>query len=100
MPPSPHDQAVAAVERLGRGEYGATGQDEGHPGANAGCVGRSYTLRLERVLVNWPPLRLARMRCERESVGVVCPPGYPHHQPNRWEVRDGTQVYRTGCAPG
>src|SRR5688572_7434414 len=23
---------------------------------------------------HWPPLRLARVRCERESVVVVCPP--------------------------
>jgi hypothetical protein len=33
------------------GEYGATVRDEGHPGANAGRAGRSYTLRFERVLV-------------------------------------------------
>lgn len=26
---------------------------------------------------SWPPLRLARMRCERESVGVVLPAGLP-----------------------
>jgi hypothetical protein len=44
---------------------------------NAGWVGRSYTLRFERVLVLGRPLRLARMRFERESVGVVCPPVSP-----------------------
>src|SRR6266540_6879539 len=32
----------------------------------------------EPVLVTWPPLRLARMRCERGSVGVVCPPALPY----------------------
>src|SRR5262245_21469463 len=31
----------------------------------------------EPVLVTWPPLRLARMRRERGSVGVVCPPALP-----------------------
>jgi len=45
------DRLVAAVERFGVGEYGAIVRDEGHPGANAGRAGRSYTLRLERVLV-------------------------------------------------
>jgi hypothetical protein len=53
---------------------------------NARWVGRSYTLRCERVLVLGRPLRLARMRCERESVGVVCPPGLPNRQPDGLEV--------------
>src|ERR1700733_12706162 len=51
MPTVSPDRAVAAVERFGLGEYRATVRDEGHPGANAGREGRSYTLRLERVLV-------------------------------------------------
>ena len=49
----------------------------------------------EPVLVTWPPLRLARMRFERGSVGVVRPPGSQRHQLTGWEVCDGTQVYRT-----
>jgi transposase len=28
-------------------------------------------------LFHWPPLRLARFRCERGSVDVVCPPVLP-----------------------
>jgi hypothetical protein len=42
---------VRAVFVVWAGEYGATVRDEGHPGANAGRAGRSYTLRFERVLV-------------------------------------------------
>ncbi len=34
-----------------------------------GRPSRTYGLRAR--WCNWPPLRLARMRCERESVGVV-----------------------------
>src|SRR5690349_16134643 len=33
------------------------------------------TVSRELELVTWPPLRLARMRRERESVGVVLPVG-------------------------
>jgi hypothetical protein len=42
---------LRAVFVVWAGEYGATVRDEGHPGANAGRAGRSYTLRFERVLV-------------------------------------------------
>ena len=31
----------------------------------------AYGLRARNAM--WPPLRLARLRCERESVVVVCP---------------------------
>ena len=39
--------------------------------------------RLDR---NWPPLRLARVRCERESVGVVLPAALPscRRRAGRW----------------
>src|SRR5437660_6122070 len=30
--------------------------------------------------IRWPPLRLVRLRCERESVGVVCPRRLPSIQ--------------------
>src|ERR1700756_526146 len=41
-------------------------------------------MRRERVLVStWPPLRLTRMRFERESVVVVCPPGTPAIEPSK-----------------
>jgi len=53
-----HDRAVAAVERFGSGEYGATVRDAGHPGANAGWAGRSCSMRLERVLVVGRPCDL------------------------------------------
>jgi hypothetical protein len=80
MPPCRRDRAVAAVQRFGLGEYGATVRDAGHPGVNVGWAGRSYTLRLERVFVVGRPLRLARMRFEREPVGVVRPPDSLDHQ--------------------
>jgi hypothetical protein len=43
-------------------------------GVNVGWAGRSYTLRFERVLVVGRPCDFARVRFERESVGVVRPP--------------------------
>src|SRR3954463_10089277 len=56
--------SVAAVPGLGLWEN-AEGQ-----------AGRSYGLRAR--WCNWPPLRLARVRCERESVSVVLPAGLLH----------------------
>jgi hypothetical protein len=47
----PRPLTVRAGFGVRAGEYGATVRDEGHPGANAGRAGRSYTLRFERVLV-------------------------------------------------
>jgi hypothetical protein len=41
-------------------------------------AGRPFLYDALRARVSsWPPPRLARMRFERESVGVVCPPGLP-----------------------
>ena len=51
MPPCATDRAVAAVERFGLGEYGATVRDAGHPGVNAGRAGRCCTVGLEPELV-------------------------------------------------
>jgi transposase len=70
MSPVTHDRLDAdAGVRVG--EYGATVRDGGILGANADRAGRSYSMGCEPVLVRWPPLRLTRMRCERESVVVV-----------------------------
>jgi len=35
--------------------------------------GPVWTMGCEPVVIRWPPLRLARVRCERVSVVVVCP---------------------------
>src|SRR4051794_37469554 len=54
------------------GEYGATVRDRGIRKQTRS--GRPLLLDGLRARVSrWPPLRLARMRCERESVGVVLP---------------------------
>ena len=44
----------------------------------------------------WPPLRLARMCREHESVGVVCPPGLPCQ---RREEEAGNEIHRLGRPP-
>jgi hypothetical protein len=55
------------------GEYGATVRDRGVWEQTRS--GRPVLFDGLRARVSsWPPLRLARMRRERESVGVVCPP--------------------------
>jgi transposase len=49
---------------------------------------------------NWPPLRLARVRCERESVSVVCPPISPAVVVELLEVMVrsiGLDVHRDFC---
>jgi hypothetical protein len=48
---------------------------------NAGWAGRSTTDGLRARDFQWPPLRLARLCREHESVCVVCPPELPHR---RW----------------
>src|SRR5215218_634260 len=48
--------------RLGRGAFGRT--QVGQAGLDDGLRARA---------IQWPPLRLARLRCERGSVDVVCP---------------------------
>src|SRR3954465_9526461 len=54
------------------GEYGATVRDRGV--LRQTWTGRPVSLDGLRARVSrWPPLRLARMRFERESVGVVLP---------------------------
>src|SRR3954465_9615370 len=61
------------------GGYGATVRDGGI--AKQTRLGRPVLLDGLRARVSrWPPLRLARMRRERESVGVVCPPVSLHVQ--------------------
>src|SRR3954463_1972162 len=52
--------------RLGRGAFGRT--QVGQAGLDDGLRARAF---------QWPPLRLARLRCERESVDVVLPTGSP-----------------------
>src|SRR5215204_2663421 len=61
----------------------------GHPGANAGRAGRSSLAGLRARVSTWPPLRLARLRLERGSVGVVCPPALPPsiHRGEVWWCR-------------
>ena len=60
-------------------------------------MGRPLTYDELRARVSiWPPLRLARMRCERESVGVVCPPVLLR-QPLVGR-REHATLYRTGRA--
>src|SRR3954466_6250552 len=54
------------------GEYGATVRDRGiweQTRSGRPVLFDGLRARVSR----WPPLRLARMRRERESVGVVCP---------------------------
>ena len=54
----------------------------------------------EPVLVTWPPLRLTRMRFERGSVGVVCPPVLPMvSTAGVGRSEHATLVFRTGCPP-
>src|SRR5215212_9139769 len=61
------------------GEYGATVRDRGIREQTRS--GRPVLFDGLRARVSrWPPLRLARMRRERESVGVVCPPVSLHVQ--------------------
>jgi hypothetical protein len=46
-------------------------------------AGRPFLYVAPRARVSsWPPTRLGRMRFERESVSVVCPPGLPPCQPD------------------
>ncbi len=72
MPPVTPDRLDAFGVRVG--EYGATVWDRGIREQTRS--GRPVLFDGLRARVSsWPPLRLARMRCERESVGVVCPPG-------------------------
>jgi hypothetical protein len=69
--PGGNARCVMPVE-LGAGcpRYGGGSRDRGSWGARR--MGRPLTYDELRARVSiWPPLRLARMRCERESVGVV-----------------------------
>ena len=62
-----------------------------------GQAERSYGLRAR--WCNWPPLRLARVRCERESVGVVLPAALPVVVERRSAVGRsiGLDVHRDFC---
>ena len=68
----------------------------GASGSNAGRAGRSSFDGPRARVSTWPPLRLARMRCERESVGVVCPPA---SHVDVVERRRHAQVHWARCPP-
>jgi hypothetical protein len=69
------------------GEYGATVRVAGR--LERTRLGRPFLYVVLRARVSsWPPLRLARLRFERGSVGVVHPPGFHRDQP-RSEVAGG-----------
>src|SRR3954468_16863037 len=77
MLPVPPDRLDVWDVRVG--EYGATVRDRGIREQTRS--GRPVLFGGLRARVSrWPPLRLARMRRERESVGVVCPPVSLHVQ--------------------
>src|SRR5919198_3138500 len=80
------------------GEYGATVRDRG--ALRQTWTGRPVSFDGLRARVSrWPPLRLARMRRERGSVGVVLPASC-FDSPDRvgGEGSDET-VFRLGRAP-
>jgi hypothetical protein len=58
-------------------------------------LGRPFARWAASPCFPWPPLRLARMCRERESVGVVCPPGLPRR---RREEEAGNEIHRLGRA--
>ena len=73
-------------------KYGATIRDRGCCGeTQIGQAGLHDGLRAR--VSRWPPLRLVRVRCERESVVVVSPVGFPV-QTNRVGRETNGQVYR------
>src|SRR6059058_2856906 len=76
------------VRATGTGAFGRT--QAGQAGLDDGRVGARAFL--------WPPLRLARLRCERGSVDVVCPPVLPRRRPRRQRVRAvALDVHRDFC---
>src|SRR5215203_1826548 len=80
------------------GEYGATVRDGGI--RKQTWSGRPFLFDGLRARVSrWPPLRLARMRCKRESVGVVLPAGC-FTEPIHGDGGEGSDqtVHRAGCA--
>ena len=84
MPPVTPDRLDVLDVRVG--EYGATVRDRGIREQTRS--GRPVLFDGLRARVSrWPPLRLARMRCERGSVGVVCPPVSLHVQRAGGETR-------------
>src|SRR5215218_5646199 len=77
---------------------GSANWDEGPFGrTQAGQAGLEDGLRARAF--QWPPLRLARLRCERGSVDVVCPPVLPESTTaRRDEVRAvALDVHRDFC---
>src|SRR5665213_561154 len=79
------------------GGYGATVRDRGIREQRR--LGRPFLyVGLRARVSSWPPLRLAWMRCERESVGVVVPACSPTVD-FEMEVSSGAQMFRVGCAP-
>src|SRR3982751_3640892 len=84
MPPVTPDRLDACGVRAG--EYGATVWDRGIREQTRS--GRPLLLDGLRARVSrWPPLRLARVRFERESVGVVLPACCFTRPIIEWEVR-------------
>ena len=64
--------------------------------------GPVWTMGCEPVVIRWPPLRLARVRCERVSVVVVCPLFSPMSIDEEVSVRAlgraiGLDVHRDFC---
>src|SRR3954470_3980384 len=62
---------------------------------NAGWVGRSWTMGVGARAFQWPPLRLARLRCERGSVDVVLPTASPIDRRRRGGRVEGSGVGRS-----
>ena len=91
--------------------YGATVRNRGLRGTR---MGRPFLLGGLRARVSsWPPLRLARLRCERVSVGVVSPSGSPSvdrsegdgdgeawHAISGWMCIASSRSSRSGGRPG
>src|SRR5512132_4272183 len=76
------------------GEYGATVRDGGI--RKQTWTGRPLLLDgLGARVSRWPPLRLARMRFERESVGVVLPACCFTDRPTVGGEGSDAQVFRT-----
>ena len=71
MSPRCHDRAVAAVERFGPGEYGATVRDAGHPGANAGWVADQATQALRRQVSRRAHIVRQRTRLKNQVQAIL-----------------------------
>src|SRR5581483_11100026 len=84
--PSPRHHWVSRLRASGTGALASTQEGQAVP----------YDELRARVSI-WPPLRLARLRCEREAVGVVVPTSVL----NRAHTgrRAAEAIHRTGWEP-